>query len=68
MTMLSKLHPEYVIKDGKEVSVLLSIEEFENILEDFQDLILVAERQDEPLTSHRDFVSELKLDNQNKRG
>jgi len=57
------LHPKYIITDrGDKTSVILSIEEFETILEDFQDLIVVAERKDEEVISHKDFLNELGRD------
>ena len=38
------------------------MEEFESILEDFEDLSIVAERKEEEITSHQDFMKELKYD------
>jgi hypothetical protein len=40
--------PQYLFnKDGHKTSVVLSIEEFENLLEDLEDLTAIAERQKE---------------------
>jgi hypothetical protein len=63
MTMPMNLHPQYITNDnGEKMSVILSMQEFENILEDFEDLAMVAERKDEKLTSHQDVLRELKQD------
>ncbi|MEA1893129.1 MAG: hypothetical protein U9N33_10535 [Campylobacterota bacterium] len=48
MTMSMNLHPQYITNDnGEKMSVVLSMQEFENILEDFEDLSIVAQRKDE---------------------
>ena len=63
MTMPMNLHPQYITNDnGEKMSVVLSMQEFENILEDFEDLAIVAERKDEKSTSHQDILKELKQD------
>jgi len=63
MTMPMNIHPKYITNDdGEKLSVVLSIEEFEEILEDYEDLAIVAQRKDEKLTSHEDFLEELKQD------
>ena len=66
MTMPINIHPKYITNDsGEKLSVVLSIEEFEEfeeILEDYEDLAKVAERKDGKLTSHEDFLEELKQD------
>lgn len=63
MTMPMEIHPKYITNDeGEKLSVVLSIEEFEEMLEDYEDLAKVAERKDEKLTSHEDFLEELKKD------
>ena len=60
MTMPMNLHPQYVTNDnGERISVILSIQEFEGIIEDFEDLLTVAERKNESLTSHQDLLKEL---------
>ena len=54
---------QYVIdKSGIRTAVILPIAEFEELLEDLDDLSAVAERRDEPTVSHEDFVAELKRD------
>jgi predicted metal-binding protein len=63
MTMPMNIHPKYITNDdGQKLSVVLSIEEFEEILEDYEDLAIVAQRKDDKLTSHEDFLEELKED------
>ncbi len=55
------LHPEY-LKDskGNPRSVILPIEEFEELLEDLDDLAVVAERREEPSIPHDVVMEELK--------
>jgi len=63
MTMPMNLHPQYITNDnGEKMSVVLSMQEFENILEDFEDLAIVAQRKDEKSISHQDVLKELKQD------
>jgi len=53
----------YVIdKAGSRTAVILPITEFEELLEDLDDLAAVAERRDEPTVSHEEFTAELKRD------
>jgi PHD/YefM family antitoxin component YafN of YafNO toxin-antitoxin module len=47
---------------GEKTAVILSIEQFESLLEDLEDLATVAERKDEPTISHIDLLAELKQD------
>ncbi len=61
MTMPMNIHSKYITNDdGQKLSVVLSIEEFEEILEDYEDLAIVAQRKGDKLTSHEDFLEELK--------
>ena len=63
MTMPINLHPQYITDDsGDKISVVIGMEEFENMLEDIEDLAIIAERKDEKSTSHQDFIKELKQD------
>jgi PHD/YefM family antitoxin component YafN of YafNO toxin-antitoxin module len=56
-------HPEYIVDDkGKKKSVILSVKDYETLLREIRDLAELAERRDEPVKSHSDFVSELKAD------
>ncbi|MEM8718765.1 MAG: hypothetical protein AAGE84_05590 [Cyanobacteria bacterium P01_G01_bin.39] len=47
---------------GEKTAVILPIEQFESLLEDMEDLATVAQRRDEPTTSHEDLLAELKQD------
>ena len=61
--MLDTLHPQYVTDaDGRRTAVLLSIEAFEAMVEDLEDLAVVAERRDEPTVAHADVVAQLRQD------
>ena len=63
MLNLKDLHPQYVTDEkGKKKAVILPISEFEELLEDIEDLATVAERREEPTISHEDLVAELKKD------
>jgi len=63
MTMPINLHPQYITDDkGDKVSVIIDMQEFENMLEDIEDLTTIADRKDEETTSHNDFLQELRAD------
>ncbi len=47
---------------GEKTAVILPIDEFEELLEDLQDLAIVAERRDEATISHEELLAELKRD------
>ena len=47
---------------GKKMAVVLSIEQYEKLLEDLEDLAAIAERRDEPTISHEELIQELKRD------
>lgn len=56
-------HPQFVVDhQGHRTSVLLSIEEYETLLEDLSDLAAVAERHGDPVSEHGDVVLRLKAD------
>ena len=42
---------------GNRVAVVLPISDYERLLEDIDDLAVVAERRDEPVIAREDFVS-----------
>jgi hypothetical protein len=59
----SSLHPSFVTDaKGRRVSVLLPIAEFEQLLEDLEDLARVAERRDEETLDHTEVVRRLRAD------
>lgn len=45
---------------GEKTAVILSISQFEELLEDLADLATIAERRNESATSHEDLVAELR--------
>ncbi len=60
---IRELQPQYVTdKNGNKTAVILPIEEFEELLEDLQDLAVLAERRDEPTIPHEEVVARLKRD------
>ncbi len=63
MTVATELHPKFVTdSEGRQTAVVLPIEEYNELLEDLDDLATVAERVDEPTMSHAQVVRELKGD------
>ena len=51
--MKSSLHPELLTnEEGERISVVLPIEEFNELLEDLDDLAIIAKRRDEETISH----------------
>lgn len=63
MTQPFNIHPQYITNDdGEKLSVVLSIEEFENMIEDYEDLLEVSNRKDEKTFSHDDVLNELRND------
>jgi PHD/YefM family antitoxin component YafN of YafNO toxin-antitoxin module len=54
---------QYVVDEkGERQAVVLSIGEYERMVEDLADLAVAAERRDEASISHEQFVEELKRD------
>lgn len=52
---------KYIINEkGEKTAVVLDIEEYRNLLEDLEDLRLIAERRNEPSISIKDTEKELK--------
>ena len=45
---------------GRKTSVVLPLADYEKLLEDLDDLAVIAERRDEPTTLHAEFKKELK--------
>jgi PHD/YefM family antitoxin component YafN of YafNO toxin-antitoxin module len=57
------LHPQYITDEaGKRVSVVLPVAEYEELMEDMEDLAAMAERRDEPGIPHDEVIAELKRD------
>ncbi len=63
MITLPNLHPHFITDAlGKRVSVVIPMEEYEELLEDIEDLAAIAERRDEPTLTHEDLMASLKQD------
>ena len=54
---------QYLTDDrGERTAVVLPINDYEKLLEDLDDLAEVAERRDEPVIPHDQFIADLKRD------
>jgi len=54
---------QYLTDDrGERTAVVLPINDYEKLLEDLDDLAVVAERRDEPVIPHDQFIAGLKRD------
>ena len=54
-------NPEYITDSiGKKKAVILTIEQYEELMEDLEDLAVMAERREEPTISHKEVVAELR--------
>ena len=63
MLDMKQLDIKYVTNEaGEKTAVILSIEEFQELLEDIDDLAAVAERRTEPTISHDELIAGLKQD------
>jgi len=63
MIKIEQLHPQFITDDkGNKQSVILPIAALQELLEDMNDLAIIAERKDEPATIHNDLINELKND------
>ncbi len=47
---------------GERTAVVLPITDYEKLVEDLNDLAVIAERREEPVVSHEQFLTELKRD------
>jgi len=57
------LNPQFVVNEkGERVSVVLPVAEYEELLEDLEDLARVAERREEPTITHEELIARLKAD------
>ena len=58
---IRELQAQYITDDkGKKTAVILPIEEFEELLEDLEDLAVLLERRDEPTIPFDEVVAKLK--------
>ena len=63
MLDVKQLELQYVTNDaGEKTAVILPIDQFQELVEDMEDLATAAERRDEPTILHKDLVAELKRD------
>jgi hypothetical protein len=53
---------KFIINDEGERKVILPADEYEQLLEDMADLVVIAERSDEPTSSYEEVVAKLKSD------
>ena len=55
--------PQYLVdEEGKKEYVVLKIDQYENLIEDLHDLVVMAERRDEKRVSLDQFKDDLKKD------
>jgi hypothetical protein len=63
MDLAKQRHPQFVTDgDGNKIGVILSMGEYQELLDDLGDLAVAVERRDEPVVSHEDLVLELRRD------
>ena len=61
--MSAVLHPHYITDAaGNRVSVVLPLGEYEQLMDDLEDLAAMAERRDEPALSHDEVLAGLRRD------
>ncbi len=61
MVDIRELQAKYIVDEsGKKTAVIVPIEEYEDLLEDLEDLAAIAERRDEPVLSHEEVLAMLK--------
>ena len=58
--MANATEPEYIVdSEGRKTKVVLSVEAYEELLEDLHDLSVAFERRDEPLLAWEDVKRDL---------
>jgi hypothetical protein len=63
MSAVPKLHEQYLVDaDGKKTGVILSLRQYQRLLEDLHDLAVVAERREEPAISLEEMKRRLASD------
>ena len=56
-------HPHFIVNEkGDKESVILSMNDYSQLLEELEDLAIVAERQSEKSFPHSQVIAELKSD------
>ena len=57
------MRTQFIVDDsGNKTSVILTLEDYEELLEDIHDLAVIAERKDEPVISLDGLKKRLKAD------
>jgi len=60
---MERLHKQFIVDEkGKKTAIVLSLEEYEELLEDIHDLAIIAERRNEPTVSFDELKKRLKTD------
>ena len=60
MITIDTLHPQYLkTKDGVPSFVVLPVQEFESLIEDYNDLTVINKRREEPKISLADLKTSL---------
>jgi PHD/YefM family antitoxin component YafN of YafNO toxin-antitoxin module len=63
MLNFRQLELNYVTNQaGEKTAVILPLDEFQELMEDIEDLAALAERREEPTISHEQLLAELKRD------
>jgi hypothetical protein len=63
MSTAKTMHAQYITNEhGERVSVVIPIDEYEALLEDVEDLAVIAERREEESSSHTEVIERLKAD------
>lgn len=63
MSHVKNLDLQYVTNErAQKRAVIIPIDQFEQLMEDVEDLAAVAERRDVTTVAHADLISELKRD------
>jgi len=58
---LRELKPKYITDEqGNKISVILSVNDYQELLEELEDLTAIAERKEEPLITHEKVKEDLK--------
>lgn len=61
--MNTALHPQYITDErGQRISVVLPINEYQELLDDLEDLATLAERREEIGVGHEEVIARLKRD------
>jgi len=63
MVDVKKYKLKYITdKRGNKTEVIMKVKDFEELIEDLNDMAIVAERRDEETIKHEDLIKELKRD------